>query len=124
MRKIVFLLFPLLLMAGGKVWVPIEWDSSSIREFKGVILSIRRNIADFESEGIQYELHLGPATYLRKHGIRIAEGSKIWVRGMVIKVEGRYYIFSQRIKASGKELNIRDKDGFPMWKIIRRKKIR
>lgn len=119
MKRIVsFLVLSVMLFALGKVFVPVEWDPSSVKEFKGTIVYIERNVAVFKSEkGTQFELHVGPVPYLKKHGITLLPGSKIWVRGMVLKVRDKYYIFAQRIKYGPKSLNIRDKDGRPLWKL-------
>ena len=116
MKKIFLVFLPFLILA-ATVFVPVEWDNSSIRSFKGTITYIQKNVAVFEANGVKYELHTGPSRYLLKHGIVLKVGSKLEVTGMVVKVRNRYYIFAQRIKYGGKALNIRDKDGKPLWRM-------
>ena len=119
-----FLIFVPVILLAATIYVPVEWDPYSVRDFTGTLTYIKMNIAIFESEGIRYELHTGPNRYLRRHGIILKEGSRIKVRGMILKVKGQYYIFAQRIKYGSKVLNVRDKDGNPLWLLNVKKKLR
>lgn len=118
------LVFSVMLLAYGRVVLTVEWDPSSVKEFQGTILYVERNLAVFKTaDGAQFELHLGPAPYLKKHGIVLLPGSKVSVKGMVLNVRDKYHLFAQRIKYGVKALNIRDKDGKPLWKLNLRRKV-
>ena len=113
-----------LLLAGGKVIITLDWDPSAIREFQGRITLKKRLYSILESKGKKYYLHICPEFYLKEKGVILDEGSKIWVRGMVVKVNGNYHIFAQEIKLSGKKITIRTEDGTPFWRIEMRKRRR
>jgi len=113
-----------LALAGGKVIITLDWDPSAIREFSGRIIVKKHLYYIMEVNGKKYYLHIAPEFYLKRKGVILDVGSKIWVKGMVVKVNKDYHIFAKEIKVSGKKLTIRTEDGTPFWRLEMRKRRR
>ncbi len=121
MRKLSVLFLSLAFLTAAKVVVSLDWDPSAIKEFEGRILEKRPIYSVMEANGKKYYLRIAPDSYLKRKGIVLDTGSKIWVKGMVVKVNNDYYVFAKEIKASGKKLVIRNDEGVPYWRIERRR---
>ncbi|GEM_PF-2899509 len=122
MRKLTAFLLALTFLSAARVIISLEWDPSAVKEFEGRLLVKKRIYSVMEANGRKYYLVVAPEPFLRKKGIVLDAGSRIWVRGMVVKVNNDYYIFAQEIKASGKKVAIRNSEGVPYWRIERRRR--
>ncbi len=113
-----------LALAGGKVIITLDCDPSAIREFTGRILVKKPLYSIMEVGSKKYYLHIAPEFYLKRKGVIMDAGSKIWVKGMVVKVNKDYHIFAKEIKISGKKIAIRTEDGTPYWRLEMRERRR
>ncbi|HXQ23749.1 MAG TPA: hypothetical protein VN812_18870 [Candidatus Acidoferrales bacterium] len=69
-----------------------------------------------KSDKEEIALHLGPGWYLDKHGLSIAPGNRIEVRGSRITFEGKPAIIAAGVKKGDQSLKLRDDDGLPAWR--------
>jgi hypothetical protein len=61
-------------------------------------------------------VHLGPGWYLDKHGLKIAAGDHVEVRGSRVTFEGKPAIIAAEIKKGEQSLTLRDDNGLPAWR--------
>ncbi len=122
MKKISVFLFSVVLLMAGKVIVSLDWDPSAIREFEGRITAKKGFYFVLDVNGKNYYLQVAPPMYLQRKGVVLDLGSKIWVKGMVVRVNDDHYIFAKEIKVSGKKILIRNDEGVPYWRIERRRR--
>lgn len=66
------------------------------------------------SAGVQYDVHLGPASYVEKK-MSLAKGDSITVEGSLIKNEGARIIISKKVIRGETVLPLRKEDGTPLW---------
>jgi hypothetical protein len=69
-----------------------------------------------KSDKEEVAVHLGPSWYLEKHGLRIAPGDRIEVRGSRITFQGKPAIIAAEVKKGGESLKLRDDNGLPAWR--------
>lgn len=66
-------------------------------------------------DGKTYTVHLGPADYAAQKGFTFHYGDKVKVTGSKATVEGNSIVMATQIEKDGKTLDLRDKQGKPMW---------
>lgn len=69
-----------------------------------------------ESDGKNYDVHLGPAWYLNKIGLAIRAGDEISVDGSSVEFRGKKAIIAISIKEGEKTFQLRDDKGVPEWR--------
>jgi len=72
-------------------------------------------------DGTTYDLILGPALYLGDNGISLSVGETVTVTGSVVDsyyaaFSENQYLIATRIVADGVTLDLRDDDGYPLWR--------
>lgn len=74
----------------------------------------------FNAGGTDYELILGPAQFLTDNGISLAVGQNVTVTGSVVDSYvssfSNQFIIATKITANGTTLEIRDANGYPLWR--------
>ncbi len=60
-------------------------------------------------------VHLGPAWFLEKKGIKIEPKDHVTVSGSRITFKGEPALIAAEIKKGGKTWKLRDDNGFPLW---------
>lgn len=60
-------------------------------------------------------IHLGPDWYIREQDIKLKQGDKITVRGMLIGEGEQAFIIAAEISKDGQTWALRDKEGLPYW---------
>jgi hypothetical protein len=79
--------------------------------------------ATLETEdGEVVDVYLGPATFLDHHGFIIERGDQLHVTGSKIRHEGRDAIIATVVSEDGDRLKLRDADGRPAWRGLKRDK--
>lgn len=58
---------------------------------------------------------LGPSWYLQQQGIELKSGDKVTVRGSKVVHNGQEIVIATNLKADKHSLDIRSKQGSPMW---------
>ncbi len=69
-----------------------------------------------ESDGKQYDVHLGPAWYLDKIGLAIKAGDEIAVEGSQVEFRGQQAIIAISVKEGEKTFHLRNDKGVPEWR--------
>lgn len=67
-----------------------------------------------------FDVHVGPAFYLRSKEFEILKGDVLDVTGSKLKIEEKDAILARTITKNGKTLELRDKTGLPLWQGARR----
>lgn len=67
-----------------------------------------------------FDVHVGPAFYLRSKEFEILKGDVLDVVGSKVKIEEKDAILARSITKDGKTLELRDKTGLPLWQGARR----
>lgn len=60
-------------------------------------------------------VHLGPAWYVDKQGVKLAAGDKIEVRGSRVTLDGQPAIIASDVTKGSQVLHLRDSNGVPAW---------
>ncbi len=60
-------------------------------------------------------VHLGPAWYIENQDIKIEPGDKVEIKGSRITFQGHPAIIAAEVKKGNEVLELRDKNGFPVW---------
>ncbi len=68
-----------------------------------------------EADGKRYVLHLAPYWFLEDAGIILKEDDRIKVRGYIYTEGGQSEIIVTEIWKNGKNLRLRDRNGWPLW---------
>jgi len=68
-----------------------------------------------KTEQGEYDVHLGPASYLSAQQFTFAKGDKLEVVGSKTKVGGKDALIARQVTKDGKTLTLRDEQGFPKW---------
>jgi hypothetical protein len=68
-----------------------------------------------ESEGVKYDVHLGPAAYVERNGFTFAAGDQVEIVGSEVVYNGTKALIAREIEKGEKKLTLRDKQGFPLW---------
>lgn len=68
-----------------------------------------------ESEGVKYDVHVGPAPYVERNGFTFATGDQVAIIGSEVVYNGTKALIAREIKKDEKTLALRDKQGFPLW---------
>ena len=66
-------------------------------------------------EGSTFEVHLGPAAFLKDKGFSLAKGDQIEVTGAKTEFGGSEAIIAREVKKGEKTLVLRNKQGIPEW---------
>jgi hypothetical protein len=73
-----------------------------------------------KTEGVRFDVHLGPADYWKKNGFELAKGDPIEVTGSKSKVDGAEVVLAREVKKGGKSVTLRNAQGVPAWSRGRR----
>jgi hypothetical protein len=68
-----------------------------------------------DSQGVKYDVHVGPSAYVKRNGFTFAVGDQIEIVGSEVAYNGTKVLIAREIKKDGKDLVLRDKQGFPLW---------
>lgn len=60
-------------------------------------------------------VNLGPIWFIEENNMEINEGDDIQITGAKMRTNGRFLIIATELTKNGKTLNIRDKEGAPLW---------
>ncbi len=74
-----------------------------------------------KTEDKTFDVHLGPAPFLKEKGFSFAKGDEIEVTGATAEVEGPEALIAREVKKGGKTLTLRDAQGIPKWSRGRRR---
>lgn len=69
----------------------------------------------------KFDVHLGPASFVKKEGMTLAKGDVITVTGSKIPYEGAEAVLAREVKKGEKTLVLRNAKGIPLWSGGRRK---
>ena len=67
-----------------------------------------------------FEVHLGPAPFLKEQGFSFAKGDQIEVTGATAQVGGSEALIAREVRKGDKTLVLRDAKGIPKWSRGRR----
>lgn len=76
-----------------------------------------------KTESGTFDVHVGPAFYLRRKEFEILKGDVLDVTGSKLKIDDKDAILARTITKDGKTLELRDKSGLPLWQGMRRGRI-
>ena len=68
-----------------------------------------------QSEEAKYHIHVGPAAYIERNGFTFAAGDQVEIVGSEVVYNGTKALIAREIKKDEKTLQLRDKQGFPVW---------
>ena len=103
------------------------YDPKTVESLSGEVVSVQKVHGAQGGRGYGVHLmlkgdkediavHLGPSWYLDKHGLRIAPGDRIEVRGSRITFQGKPAIIAAEVKKGDQSLKLRDDNGLPAWR--------
>lgn len=118
---------------GGQGWGGRMYDPKTVETVSGDVVSVEEIHGQgwgqgrggrgaygvhltLKSDKEEIAVHLGPSWYLDKHGMRIAPGNRIEVRGSRITFQGKPTIIAAEVKKGDQSLKLRDDDGLPAWR--------
>ncbi|MCA9599605.1 MAG: hypothetical protein KC776_40130 [Myxococcales bacterium] len=61
------------------------------------------------------EVHLAPQWYLDEHGMHIATGERVRIRGKGVTKAGKTVIEASRVEKGNQTLELRNASGKPLW---------
>ncbi|MBA2848403.1 hypothetical protein G4V39_03745 [Thermosulfuriphilus ammonigenes] len=89
---------------------PVQGGQATIR---GRVLDINPPVARVQGEdGQVYNVRLGPIWYWRDNNYSLSTGEQVEIIGYR---QGNL-IFPRLIRANGREITLRDQNGFPLWR--------
>lgn len=62
-----------------------------------------------------FDVHLGPAPFLKEKGFNVAKGDQIEVTGATADFKGSEALIAREVKKDGETLVLRDAQGIPKW---------
>jgi DNA/RNA endonuclease YhcR with UshA esterase domain len=62
-----------------------------------------------------FDVHLGPAPFLKEKGFNVAKGDQIEVTGATAEYGGSEALIAREVRKGGKTLVLRDAQGIPKW---------
>jgi hypothetical protein len=68
-----------------------------------------------------FDVHLGPAPFLKEKGFNFAKGDQIEVTGATAEFGGSEALLAREVKKGGETLVLRDAQGIPKWSRGRRR---
>ncbi|MCC5832347.1 MAG: hypothetical protein JJU12_04815 [Chlamydiales bacterium] len=103
-----------------------DFDAKNIESVNGEVEDVVRvqfpdkdtyliAIISSTGNGGRMALNLGPAWFLEEKGFSVNEGDEIQVKGSKVRVNGRNLLLVTELTMDGRSLNIRDKEGSPLW---------
>jgi hypothetical protein len=60
-------------------------------------------------------VHLGPAHYMARQGVKLEVKDRIQVRGSKVTLAGKPTIIAAELKKGDATIRLRDEKGFPLW---------
>ena len=100
------------------------YDTSTVMTVQGTVQEVktlqgRRGFAGnhliLKTDDAAYDVHLGPASYVKDQGFNFKKGDQIEVTGSKLKFSGGESIIAREVKMGGKTLALRDEQGIPLW---------
>jgi hypothetical protein len=119
---------------GGQGWGGRMYDPKTLETVSGAVVSVEKIHGKgsgqakggrgggygihliVKSEKEEIAVHLGPSWYLDKHGLKVAPGDRIEIRGSRITFEGKPAIIAAEVKKGDQSLTLRDDGGLPAWR--------
>lgn len=103
-----------------------EFDAKNVESVSGEVEEVLRiqypdkdcyliAIISTSGNGGRMALNLGPTWFLEEKDFTVNEGDEIQVKGAKMRTNGRYLLVVTELTMDGKTLNIRDKEGSPLW---------
>ena len=68
-----------------------------------------------ESEGQNYDVHLGPSSFLEAKDWRLEAGDEIQIVGSKVAQNGTSALLAREISKDGRTLVLRNPEGVPLW---------
>jgi hypothetical protein len=62
-----------------------------------------------------YDIHLGPAAFVRRISLTLAKGDEIEVTGSKVPYQGAAAILARQVTKGGQSYELRNKEGLPLW---------
>ncbi|WP_350285346.1 hypothetical protein [uncultured Croceitalea sp.] len=106
------------------------FDKSTVETFTAMVQNIQ-TIAraekkaygihlDVKNEQEEINVHLGPAWYLDDQKFQFSKGDELVITGSRITYVEKPAIIATKIEKNGEILELRDDDGFPHWRGLRK----
>lgn len=103
-----------------------NFDSSMMENISGDVKKVMRvqfpdkdcyviAILKTQANNGKMAVNLGPIWYLEENNFMINEGDTIQVAGARARSNGRFLVLATELTKNGQTLNIRDKEGTPLW---------
>lgn len=68
-----------------------------------------------KTETKTFDVHLGPATFLKEKGFSVVKGDQVEVTGAIARFGGSEALIAREIRKGDETLVLRDARGFPKW---------
>ncbi len=101
------------------------YDTTTVQTVRGEVVAVDKFAGGrgigagihltLKSDSGAVSVHLGPDWYLDKQSVKIGKGDKIEVTGSRIILQGKSVLVAAEVEKGGKTLNLRDKQGYPLW---------
>ena len=108
-----------------------QYDPKTEVTVKGTVEEVQeRQAGGMRSAGIHlvlktdsgnYDVHVGPAFFLKDHNYTFAKGDQLEVTGSKIKISGADALIAREIKKGSEIMTLRDAQGIPLWSGGRRR---
>ncbi len=98
-----------------------SFDPASIHSVTGYVTSVYTPEGGLgvhltlKTKGGTVDVHLGPAWYLQRVGLRISKGDRLSVAGADIMWRGRPAMVASTITKNKHVVTLRDRRGVPLW---------
>jgi len=95
--------------------VSLDGQISSVKAVQPHHLKHMGVHVNFQSNGKNYEVPVGPEWYMEKIGLNLRQNEKIHLQGSIINRNGLNVLVPTKITAEGKTFILRDSNGIPAW---------
>lgn len=100
----------------GRVELLGDFPRGKLAELRGMKRVVKHSGLLLKTENGRIVIHLGPTAYFLHHNFQIRAGDTLKVTGFPVEREGSMSLVQAReIKAQGRNLKLRDKNGQPLW---------
>jgi DNA/RNA endonuclease YhcR with UshA esterase domain len=108
---------------GSRMRAP-RYDPSTVMTAKGTIQEVQQITGrrgwggthlTLKTEAGTFDVHLGPASFLKEEGFSFEKGDEVEVKGSRVAYQKGEAIIAREVKKGDKTLKLRDEKGYPVW---------
>ncbi|MBY0279342.1 DNA-binding protein [Candidatus Binatia bacterium] len=102
------------------------WDPQTVETVSGEVTEVQRvAMPHGKAHGVHLVLktdataalgvHLGPAWYVDRQPVKIAQGDRVTIKGSRVTIDGKSVLLAAEVQKGDQALVLRDANGIPKW---------